>query len=559
MSKAITEERDDRAAGPRSSFAGEVAPSILREDEPQLARSIGLFGLVFALVGADLLCWTVWNWSILRLAWGGLQRLSGHGVVEAPPLSPFGSTIGTLFFLGGIGGLLVHDFLEKEAQRRRVYGVVAALWFVLGAFCLVTQIVNVSAGGAHLAWAANLFLPGVGSLVLALLFGLGFLHNETERDWTDLALRCILGAGAVLALVAFFGAALRADFLLQDGVVLALLGLGFIWAFVLVRGKADDFAHRVSLGVAGFGALVILLALFRSYVLPLFYAAATRPAPYLIPTGLVLLCLGALYVLFYVLLYVENPVVVMGRRELTAFFYSPIAYFVLLGFTIVGWIDLLFFLGRALPSEVGQEPLFEPIVRVFFLNIVAVFAVLIAVPFLTMRVLSQEKDKGTLEVLLTAPVDEWSVVLGKFLATLVFFMIMWVPWALFLVALYVLGKTPFDYRPLLSFTIALAFTGSCFVSMGLFFSSITRNQVIAAVLTFAGMFGLFFVYFVNMQLQSFTPGSPWIPVLTHVSFVDLWLNSLDGKLNPVFLLFNLSATVFFLFLSVKVLEARRWT
>src|SRR5262249_22770521 len=158
-----------------------------------------------------------------------------------------------------------------------------------------------------------------------------------------------------------------------------------------------------------------------------------------------------------------------------------------------------------------------------------------------------------------APVDEFNVVLSKFLATLIFFLLMWVPWALFLASVRIVGNEPFDYRPLLSFLIVLTCTGAGFVAMGLFFSSITRNQIVSAVLTFAGMFGLFFIYFAIFLVRTKAPTSPWITVLTHMSFVDLWFNSLDGKLQPQFLLFHVSAAIFWLFLTVKVLEARKWS
>jgi ABC-type Na+ efflux pump permease subunit len=175
-----------------------------------------------------------------------------------------------------------------------------------------------------------------------------------------------------------------------------------------------------------------------------------------------------------------------------------------------------------------------------------------------MRSLSEEQRTGTLEVLLTAPVDELPVVLSKFLATLIFFLLLWLPWMGFLVALRIEGHEDFDFRPLISFAVALTCTGAGFLSMGLFFSSLTRNQITSAVLTFAGMIALLWIYFKVEDLQEKSPGSVWIQVLTHVSFINLWFDSLDGKLMPQYLLFHISATVFWLFLTLKVLEARKW-
>ncbi|HJT79344.1 MAG TPA: ABC transporter permease [Gemmataceae bacterium] len=537
---AISEEKQRQTEG--EPPARELAPSILREDEPSAVRLLGMFGLVFALVGADLLLWAVFHRSALHGLYGLLARAGGKTAPEG--LGTLGTLMGTVFFAGGLVAMLLHSALEKEAQLRRVYGLFGVVWLVLGVLGILFQM-------AHVAWAANLFLPGVAAVTLGLLFVLAFVHNEPATDWREMAVGGVGILGGVMALVGFLGGNIFAAFLLPEGFVLLLLGLAFLSAFLVARGSDDDLAYRVGLGVGGLGALVFLVALVRSI--------AQASAGYFVPNGVVLGGMGLLYVLVYVLLFVDNPVVVMARRELAAFFYSPIAYLVLLGFTFVGWLCLWQFLVQALPQE-GLEPLFEPIVRVFFFGLVPVVAVIFIVPVLTMRLLSEERRTGTLEVLLTGPVSEWSVVLSKFLAALAFFLILWVPWALFLVALRIQVGQPFDIRPLLCFLVALLFTGANFVGMGLFFSCVTRNQIIAAVLTFAGMFGLLFIFIAVRQANPAEPSSAyWVPILTHMSFPHLWFDSLDGKLDPAFLLYHLSAAVFWVFLTVKVLEARRWS
>jgi ABC-type transport system involved in multi-copper enzyme maturation permease subunit len=158
-------------------------------------------------------------------------------------------------------------------------------------------------------------------------------------------------------------------------------------------------------------------------------------------------------------------------------------------------------------------------------------------------------------MLLTSPVNESSIVLSKFLACWIFWMISWLPYFLFLVGLRVVGGEEFDYRPLLSFGLALAATGGGFMAMGLFFSSITKNQIIAAVLTFVGMM----VHLSLFMFQGvFDPGSIWREIFTYASFFDLWRTYLQGNFAPRYLIFHVSAMVFFLFLTVKVLEARKW-
>ena len=182
------------------------------------------------------------------------------------------------------------------------------------------------------------------------------------------------------------------------------------------------------------------------------------------------------------------------------------------------------------------------------------------VPVITMRLMSEEKRTGTLEVLLTAPVGETSVALSKFVAAFLFFLATWVPFGLLLLALRIEGGKPFDYRPLLSFFVGLCFTGAGFVSMGLFFSSLTRNQIISGILTLVGMVALTLIFLFNMMLQRLKgPDTPWATVLTHISYLDIWVDTTDGKLVPRLLLFYFSMTIAWLFLTVKVLEARRWT
>jgi ABC-type transport system involved in multi-copper enzyme maturation permease subunit len=558
-SKAITEEREGQTGTP-GSRPREVAPSVIREEEPQLARSIGIISLVAVLFGADLMCWLVYNVSLLRAAWWGILRMRGLPVgPTGPALSWFGALFGTVFFFAGLGGLLLHATIERDQQLRRAYGVLGSLWLVLGA---VLIIFNIFGAG----WAANYFVPGVVCGLLALLFFLAFLRHETEAEWHNLAVNVIAIVGGVLAVGAFLGSNIRAAFLLPDGLLLALLGLAYLWASLAVRGSDDELSHRIALAAAGVGVLVCVVALVRAYVVPWFYSAATRPGPYMVPTGVMLIGLGLLYVLCYVLYYVDNQVVVMSRRELTAFFYSPIAYLVLFAYTVVGWWSLLAFLNSAV-VEPGQEArLFEPVVRNFFWGFFPVVAVIVIVPALTMRSFSEEKRTGTMELLLTIPVDEWSVVLSKFLGTLAFFLLLWVPWLVFAFTVCVAGKQArvpekelFELTPLLSFLLVLVCMGANFVSMGLFFSSVTRNQIISFVLSFAGMIGLLFVYFGAYMLKEKLPNSPWVGVLTHMSFVDLWSNSLDGQIQPQYLLFHVTAAVFWLFLTVKVLEARKWS
>ena len=210
-----------------------------------------------------------------------------------------------------------------------------------------------------------------------------------------------------------------------------------------------------------------------------------------------------------------------------AYFCSPVAYLVIFGLAFIFGFHFLLFV-QQISSGVRGESLFEPIVERYIMNFFPVIAIVAIVPVLTMRLLSEEQRSGSLEVLLTAPVNESSVVLGKFLAAWVFFLIAWSPFFLYMVAFRIFGDESFEYRPLLSFFLALAINGAGFVAIGLFFSSLTSNQIIAAVLTFAAM--LFAVGFYWLTAMFTTGGLQ--EFFAYMSFLELWSETQPG-LVPV--------------------------
>jgi ABC-type transport system involved in multi-copper enzyme maturation permease subunit len=524
-SKAITEKPEPHSPSELWRPARETAPSVVRAEDPTLARWLGMTGLLLVTVGGLALIAT----ALGRGSWIG----------------PIG---GSLCTVSGIALLLFHATVDAELQVRRTYGVLGYLWLVAG---LVVTV-----------WPANgvvgaLFLPyGFVFLLLALFFLLPFAHNETDIAWRRNVVAALGLVGAALALTGLIGANISQAFLLGEhgpyGLLLSLLGLGYLWAFIAQRGTADDLGYRAGLAVGVAGVVVFLAALIRSLV-----ATLTHAEPYLLPSGLLLMGLGLLYVFVAAGVCSENRVIVLTRRELSAFFYSPIAYIVMVCLTIVAGFLFWVFLDLVMrQSEPGGTPLVEPVVRFYIIDWFPVMCVTFVVPALTMRLLSEERRSGTLEVLLTAPLGETAVVLSKFLAALILFLMVWLPWGLFLLALRIQGGQSFDYYPLLSFFIALAATGAGFLSMGLFFSSLTRNQIIAFILTAVGMLVLLLVFFLK---RSLTPDSAGHTVLTYISYIDLWIDSLDGNLSPRYLMFHISAAIFWLFVTVKVMEARRWT
>jgi ABC-type transport system involved in multi-copper enzyme maturation permease subunit len=519
-SKVSPSPRKDRPAAPWQT--SDTGPSVIRGDDPMFARFLGLIGAGLIILGGMPL----------------LLASSGRA-------TPVGPGMAILLLSAGVLGLLFHAALDWDVQFRRIYMVFGFLVFALGVLLAVLPYPN------H---AGDQFLKGFVCLLLALLFLLAFLRNEDDPWLRNVVLTFLGVAGAVMAVVGLFGGNIKGEFLMPYGVLLGLLGLAYGTSFVMGRGVSDDWGYRAGLIMAALGVLVFVVALLRSSLPPLFHRFGWLSAPpqeYLVPSGLLLILLGAFYALTALGLCSDNRLVVLTVRELGAQFCSPIAYIVLFAYVFAHWLAYWMYVGQIIDAQTAVP---EPMVRGFILQWAAVLFTIFIVPVLTMRLLSEEKRTGTLEVLLTAPVDEAGVVLSKFLAAWCMFLFIWLPFLLFLVALRIDGGQPFDYRPLFSFFTGLGITGAGFISMGVFFSSLTRNQIASGVLAFAGMLFLTLTFL----LQGIFRESVWTNVLKHMSFIDVWFDTLDGKLVPIRLLFFGSMAIFFLFMSVKVLEARKW-
>ncbi|CAN5396338.1 hypothetical protein BH10PLA2_BH10PLA2_03040 [soil metagenome] len=515
----------------------ETAPSTVRGEDPRFARLIGFMGLSLVLFGALILLSVVFSQVI------------------AARLSP---SWGIMAVVTGVTMLLFHAALDADLQIRRTYGLLGYFW-LLAAF-LFLLLPRPYVGG--------LFLPySFVCLILSLLFLAPFLRNETDATWRFPAISVIGGVGVLLTLIGFVGGLVSQSFLLGGdagrpyGVLLVLLGLAYSWVYLTIEGVGSRRGYRAAVAMGLVGLVVILISLGRSILPPLFFNwgwISTRPMPYFVPTGLVLFFLGSLFAVLSACICLDNKFVVLFKRELASFFYSPIAYLVLLSFTFVAAYVFYIFLNTLLLQSVRGIPISEPIVTNYLLSIIPVFCFILTIPLLTMRLLSEENRTGSLEVLLTAPLDETVVVLSKLFAALVFFMLLWLPLGLCLVSLRVVGGESFEFRPLLIFYLMLAFSGANFLAMGLFFSSLTRNQIIAAVLTVAAMLFFLALFFIGTPQSQSGSASAWRPILEHISFIDLWFMSLAGEITPKYYLFQISSTIFWTFLTVKVLESRRW-
>lgn len=227
-------------------------------------------------------------------------------------------------------------------------------------------------------------------------------------------------------------------------------------------------------------------------------------------------------------------------KELKAYFTSPIGY-VFLGFSLV--LSGVFFLwGNVYNSYVDMES--------FFGNIGVVFLFLI--PILTMRLLAEEKKTKTDQLLLTSPVRLSGVVLGKFFASVALFAIALLIMCIYVMILCVYGDP--DLFAIFAMMIGFFLMGSALISIGLFVSSLTDNQIIACLVTFALFLILWLLNMFSFQSDILATVVGWISVLKRYNEVTT-----NSELDIATIIYFISFSAMFVFFTIMSLERKRWS
>jgi ABC-2 type transport system permease protein len=234
---------------------------------------------------------------------------------------------------------------------------------------------------------------------------------------------------------------------------------------------------------------------------------------------------------------------VIARRELGSYFYSPVAYVAMFLFLMAA--GYLFWRDFVPGQPAGMRTIFDWMV----------WLLVFIVPVLSMGLLSQEWSTGTIESLMTAPIGETDVVIGKFLGALGFFVFLMLPTLLYVVLLKIYSSV--DVGPILSGYLGILLVGALFVSVGLFCSSLTRSQVVAAVLAVAILFLITIVPWAAMRAEGSTLGATWRKVADQGVY-NRYADFSRGVIDTSHVIFFLAVTTVFLFLTIKVLESRRW-
>ncbi len=240
----------------------------------------------------------------------------------------------------------------------------------------------------------------------------------------------------------------------------------------------------------------------------------------------------------------------LWRREMAAYFLSPIAYVVVMFFLFV--MGYSFWL---LTNVLSQGAFGVTVMGELFGSIFFWLSLLIVVPVTTMRLFAEEKRSGTIETLMTAPVSDSSVVLAKYAGALGFFMVMWSPTIAYVFILrWFDPMMTIDYGPILTSYIGVFFVGSFYLSIGLFSSSLTRNQIVAAIMCFA----LICVAFVSGFMPYISRSETVRDVGSYFSSVMHMLDFSRGVVDSRAIIFYLSGTALMLFATIKILESRKW-
>ncbi len=238
------------------------------------------------------------------------------------------------------------------------------------------------------------------------------------------------------------------------------------------------------------------------------------------------------------------------RRELIAYFSSPLAYIVLTAFLLMqGYIFYLIVSFLNNPQTPAMTPL-----RLFFGGTIFFWLFLLfVIPVITMRLIAEERRSGTVEVLLTSPVTEGQVIIGKFAAAMAFYVTLWLPTVLYVLVL--TRHSEIDIGPVLSGYLGVFLLGFFFIAVGTFSSTLTDNQLIAAIIAFAAMVILFSIGLVEQLMVSDSF------IKSALGNMNLWTQMDDfakGIVDSRHVIYQLSAGVLFLFLATKSLEVKKW-
>jgi ABC-2 type transport system permease protein len=250
-------------------------------------------------------------------------------------------------------------------------------------------------------------------------------------------------------------------------------------------------------------------------------------------------------------------ILAIARKELNSYFASPIAYVVVGLFAIIFgffYVSILnWFVQQSM--QMGQMGMGGPVnvnqqmIRLLFQNTAVM--ILFMVPMITMRCYAEEKKTGTMELLLTSPVTDFEILMGKFLGALALYGCMLAVTLIHMAILFRYGNP--DWRPIAAGYLGLLLLGGSFISVGLLMSSLTRNQIIAGMVTFGLVLLLWIVDWVGSSA-----GPTVERIASYLSITGHFDDFAKGVIDTKHVIYYLSFITFGLFLTAKSVDSERW-
>lgn len=251
----------------------------------------------------------------------------------------------------------------------------------------------------------------------------------------------------------------------------------------------------------------------------------------------------------------------IAKKEFRSYFTSPVAYVVITIFLVItGYFfynlfasfSTLSFQAATNPAIAKQQHLLnvtETVIRPLFGNMGTIM--LLMMPLLTMRLFSEEKKSGTIELLLTYPISDMEVILGKLAACIAVFIIMLSATITCPILVMVFGEP--ETGPIITGYLGLFLMGTAFISLGVFTSSITENQIVAATLSF----GVLFIFSMMGYSVSFM-GPALAKFIMSISLIGHMEGFAKGIIDTTDIIYYLIFSALFIFLTLRVMESKKW-
>ncbi len=241
------------------------------------------------------------------------------------------------------------------------------------------------------------------------------------------------------------------------------------------------------------------------------------------------------------------------RRELAAFFLAITGYVIIASVTLLNSLSFV-----VLMTNLGSSPSPMPVTEMFYRTYFFWLVVLLAAPVITMRLFALEKASGTFETLMTTPVSDLQVVAAKFAAAVIFYLVTWLPMiaCLFVVRHFTNQPGALDAGTVGGMYLGIFLVGALFLSLGCFASAVSRTQMGAAMVSFVLGVTLFSLGFLAEALPA---TAQWqSQALSYFGLFEQMHDFARGVVDTRTVIFYVSATFFFLFLTLRAVESRRW-